>query len=134
MKFRIVISQWSFKGNTGKLLKLGPNDRSRFFFSFGVWFVSHIVRVSRPITDRNNENQSSAGLLFTLSYELLYIKISIKPRKLIQTEKTWNLLKTIFNVRNILLRLRTEFRERNSWNFAIFSGCVLFLREFFPGL
>ena len=35
----------------------------------------------------NDENQSSPGLLFTLSYELLYIKISIKPRKLIQTEK-----------------------------------------------
>ena len=28
--------------------------------------------------------------------------------------KTCNLLKAIFNVRNILLQLRTEFRERNS--------------------
>ena len=59
-------------------MKLGANDQSQFFFRLpSDLFRTLIVRVSRPITDRK-KNQSSAGLLFTLSYELLYIKISIK--------------------------------------------------------
>ena len=133
MKFRIVISQWGFKGNTGKLLKLGANYQSRFFFRLASdLFRTLCVFPDQSQTEKKKPKQ--CGITFYTELWITLYKNINQTTKGHPNRKTCNLWKAILHLRNVLLQLKIEFCDKNSRDFAVFSDCVLFLRECFPGL
>ena len=136
-KFCIIISQEVSKEIQANYKNWGQTT-SHDSFSFAIWFVSYIERVSRPITDRNKETKA-VGDYFLHSVKNYSISkfqsnhensIAIQELKLIQTKKPATSKNVMFYL-NLSFQLKIKFRERSSKISQFFLVAFCFFVELF---